>query len=319
MHKIEAFETGEAGWGLRCARAIAEGEAAVVIPRSACLSARDAPEWARHLPKSSQLAARLCVERGLGEGSRWAAYLASVPEPDAPAAWTDEEAQLLAGTRAGRARDDLLAAWADECPPEVAWADFVWAKSLVMSRTFDLEGPVLIPFLDLANHDDEDFCALDIDKPNDQILFSLVATRQMGEGEPLATNYFGGRTLDPEKALDAFGWLAGDFYVFPGGLTCRDTQDVDTLLLPALASLMGDDRRAATAAAIDLVAGALDAIDRAEPQRREANVSSSSRRRALASAIVDAERGSLSTFLAHLQSGGAGGGGLECGPDAQQP
>lgn len=275
------------GQGLATSRAIEMGDEVISVPRSLCFSARDAPSWAIG-SKSSLLASRLCSER---------AVLGSF-ELEAPVAWTDDEAEMLSGTRAGRARAQLLKDWkADWVSSECTWEDFRWAKCVVASRCYELSedtGPVYIPYLDLANHDDQDFLAIDLDKKDDMIYFKLVATRSMRKGESVRTNYFGGRPADPVKALDAFGWLISDIPHFRG-IICRNNEDLRTSLLPALQN----DHLVA----LDLVQRALSALEdpgATEKRQRRANAvveNPHQRRRILkAQAIVEAERYSLHTI-----------------------
>lgn len=305
LARVEAVDTQAMGVGLVVTRPTFAGEILLSAPRSLCLSRRDGPEWAA---PSCALAARLCIERRRKD-SPWATFLANLPNLDSPACWTDLEAELIAGTRAFRARRALLDDWKDEWPSDhVTWTDFVWAKTVAMSRTFNLGddvGPVLIPFLDLANHADSGFCALDIHK-EDQVYFSLVAPTDMQPGDTVVTNYFGGQTVDPVKALDAFGWIAFDFCVVSlptARVLLTSPRDVDTKLVPALNDARHDDDDDAIALAIDVVHAARAAIEHAEPQRVAAQAAlgpANIDRLPLARAIVDSERRALDFVLARL-------------------
>lgn len=293
--KFEIVED-EFGFGLRTKGTIARHETILSVKRASCLSARDAPAWARG-SKSSLLAARLCVERHLPEGD-YGPLLASLDEPAAPASWSDDEAQLIAGTRAARAREALLRQWkVDWVSHQCSWEDFTWAKAIVASRCYVLDeeiGPVFIPVADLANHDDNDFCALDVDRNEDgHIILSLVATRPLVQGEAVLTNYFGGRRLDPVHALDAFGWLERDFVHFSSlGLTCETIQELDH---------KGVD----TLRAFELVSEALRQLELARDIRQQAALrlvdKSSASRLELAKAIVESEVRILERFRGQLR------------------
>ena len=236
-----AIEDTPIGWGLVARRAIAPGERIVMVPRALCIAASDGPQWLRetsNLPDApgvdagTAIAARVLDEFALGASSRWAAYLAAVPRAAdlavVPTLWPEADAaRLLAGTQAGASRANLLAGWRDELVALNArralaglaphgWAEFLLARTLVMTRSYNLPGVgyAVMPFICFVNHDDERFNNLDplFDETagdDAACAVALTARRAIAAGEQVFSTYCAGADdgLDALKALQAFGWM----------------------------------------------------------------------------------------------------------------
>ena len=179
---------GSRGRGLFAARNLRAGESIVRIPLKACITDIASPNPYPGCPYSVTLAAAILTERDAGSSSRWAQYVASLPEEVVGYANCDE---ALVGDddviRAAVGGDDALV---DELQTYASlvigshaaivqrgWnsGDWIWAMSQVHSRTFrvDLEVPaahgarvgndgnrertvrLLAPFADLLNHDSD--------------------------------------------------------------------------------------------------------------------------------------------------------------------
>ena len=155
---------GSRGRGLFAARNLRAGESIVRIPLKACFTDIALPDPYPGCPYSVTLAAAILTERDAGSSSRWAQYVASLPEEVVGYANCNE---ALVGDedviRAAVGGDDALVhelqtyaslvigshaaivATASGSTGPAGWSsrDWIWAMSQVHSRTFrvDLEVP----------------------------------------------------------------------------------------------------------------------------------------------------------------------------------
>eukprot|EP00899_Mesostigma_viride_P018362 jgi/Mesvir1/26527/Mv16182-RA.1 len=168
----------EGGRGLVATRDLRAGEVVLTVPISACLSDEDekgAPLYEGAF-WSIKLAARLLRERAKGDASRWAAYIAHLPQSMAtPLTFQWESLQAIRYAHAQQLAFEL--SWMatdafDRCEGaaigHATREEFDWALQIVHSRTLRLHkggengappGPsssplmrVLTPGLDLLNH-----------------------------------------------------------------------------------------------------------------------------------------------------------------------
>ena len=232
---VEAKMTDH-GLGLVASADVAAGEAVLTTPRAWIVSAEDAPLYlsatrddpaADLVTETAAVSARFVELEGDG---MWEPYLAALPTAaelgDVPALWPDDEASgLLAGTQTGRSRAELLATWRsdleaingrrrlhDPSSPEIPWRQWRYYEALVMSRGSSLPGVgyAVLPFIDLANHDDAPNAKLRVDEADGYCAsVSLTAARDLVKGEQVCSSYAGGEgPMDALLSLQAFGWLA---------------------------------------------------------------------------------------------------------------
>ena len=299
LSNVEVMEVSQGNCGLVLKRDLAPGENALRIPRALCLSQRDGPET-EALPAAAKVALRLCAEFKMGGASRFAPYLESLPPIDAPIGWSDAEADMLLGSRAFQARRDLLEEWRRESQEE-DFELYAFCRAIVASRTYELPdgiGPVLIPFLDLANHDDNNFLALDVDVGDEGVVFALANDGDdvVKRGSPVKANYQGGGPIDPAKAIDIFGWIpVKDFCRIRNSFgELREYRPGDDLR-----GLSSDAREALRYCAFEALGG----LDHFEANRKEAlsRNSQNPRRRAFAMDVVQGEKNAWTALLATLQ------------------
>ena len=311
LSKVEVVEVSDGNFGLVLRSDLGPGQRAVQIPRSACISQRDA-DVTTDVPAAVKVAAKLYAEFFVRSNPFVRAL--RLVRIDAPVGWSDDEAQMIAGTRAFEARRKLLQDWYREADNlDLDPVLYSTCRALVASRAYDLPegiGPVLIPFLDLANHDDTNFLALDVDLVDDRVVFALVNENNnvLPKGSTVAANYCGGRPIDPAQAIDIFGWLHVKafcqlrppnteeiFYYRPGDdLPPSWTTSVEHsvfLYERATRALQELEDLAPTRAAAADIAGACSN-----------NIEPFATRRALATDIVDGERAAWTALLAHLDS-----------------
>ncbi|CAK0894919.1 unnamed protein product [Prorocentrum cordatum] len=200
------------GNGVFATRDFAEGEVIARVPCSMTISSLGAPEAAAGLPPWAQLAAALLHEKRLGGASRFATYLASLPQaqdmpthpmfwprglrPDAlwpasPQGLFTARHALMRGVALTRA---LLSAGLAETEQEARWA-----LAMVDSRSFCLgamgEKPNLsfTPMLDFLNHEVEGggmrpSCSMN-DRSLQEGFVQLSADRDLKAGEELLISY----------------------------------------------------------------------------------------------------------------------------------
>lgn len=169
---------GGRGWGLVAAKDLGGNETVLSVPKSLWMTQETAlaspvgPHCDGQAPWVA-LALQLLHERSLGEASRWAPYVATLPAAlDAPLFWSAEEIGELAGTQllANAAGYDayVRGTWAQlksdvfDANPDVfpesrfGESDLVWAFGILRSRALPPvdqgDAIALVPGLDLANH-----------------------------------------------------------------------------------------------------------------------------------------------------------------------
>jgi SET domain-containing protein 6 len=157
------------------------GESLATIPFRMCLTAsscgrRDVMDAIQTRLEKCKLEASwlcsvssaLCVERTLGDASKWGPYLKILPkqEPNVVSLWSDDERQYLAGTEVEMSlRDELSAAkreWEEVASPcfeengiQCTFEDYHAARTIVSSRAFTVSpsaGVGLVPIADAFNH-----------------------------------------------------------------------------------------------------------------------------------------------------------------------
>jgi len=196
--EIEMCARGTVSAGGVCARRnIAKGRSIIKIPKSACLCWRTGalaqslkasrvgvslPGGPRLLslddvPDTVRLVLCLLHEIDLGAKSRWAPYLATMPNCDAgvPLLWPSADLKLLDGTELEEhcvtKRKETSAEWHTHIAPLAkqhpalfrpsshTYDQYAKACTLVSSRSFtidELHGCGMIPFADLFNHSTTD-------------------------------------------------------------------------------------------------------------------------------------------------------------------
>ncbi|KAH8062862.1 hypothetical protein JL720_13233 [Aureococcus anophagefferens] len=183
---VEAKMT-DYGLGLVASGDVAAGEAVLTTPL-AWIVREDAPPTCRRRDDPRRISSRRPPPSPRASWSSrataWEPYLAALPTAaelgDMPALWPDDEAAgLLAGTQTGRSRAELLATWRsdleaingrrrlhDPSSPELPWRQWRYYEALVMSRGSSLPGVgyAVLPFIDLANHDDAPNAKLRVDE-----------------------------------------------------------------------------------------------------------------------------------------------------------
>ena len=171
------------GWGVRARRALRRGERAMSVPKTLWITPESAMgdkdigaalrDGDFELSPWIAVALQLLKERERGAGSKFAAYVKTLPEAlDSPLFWSAEELSEIAGTQlldsaAGydsyvrgvyeELRGGLFAKYADAFDVNGAFdeASFRWAFGILRSRTMapcDGANIALIPGLDLINH-----------------------------------------------------------------------------------------------------------------------------------------------------------------------
>ncbi|KAH8061232.1 hypothetical protein JL721_8893 [Aureococcus anophagefferens] len=188
---VEAKMT-DYGLGLVASGDVAAGEAVLTTPRAWIVSAEDAPLYlsatrddpaADLVTETAAVSARFVELEGDG---MWEPYLAALPTADElgdmPALWPgDEAAGLLAGTQTGRSRAELLATL-----PGVGYA--------------------VLPFIDLANHDDAPNAKLRVDEADGYCASDLLC------GLRLVSMDGGGATAEilENEAPEDSPWALGE-------------------------------------------------------------------------------------------------------------
>lgn len=171
---VVAREIVNQGWGLVARRDICAGDVLVRTPRHLSMCAADCPDWLqRTAPSFARLTAagaitcRLADEMVLGESSRWACFIASLPTradlDDVPALWADGH-ELLAGTQSARSRQQIVDQWSLEFSvanqrrqacnePPYDWETWAYAQTLVMSRGYNVPNLeyAIVPFVDFVS------------------------------------------------------------------------------------------------------------------------------------------------------------------------
>jgi len=180
--EIEMCASGTVSAGGVCARRnIAKGRSIIRIPKSACLCWRTgalaqslkASRFDVSLPDTVKLVLCLLHEIDLGAKSKWAPYLATMPNCDAgvPLLWPCADLKLLDGTELEEhcvtKRKETSAEWHTHIAPLAkqhpalfrpsshTYDQYAKACTLVSSRSFtidELHGCGMIPFADLFNH-----------------------------------------------------------------------------------------------------------------------------------------------------------------------
>ncbi|KAJ8614485.1 hypothetical protein CTAYLR_000877 [Chrysophaeum taylorii] len=173
---VEIADFGEIGRGLRCTVDIAARESVLRVPEDIVLSGVSARRLLGIEARDEDaIAVLLLAERARGERSRWAPYLAALPEEvatlksldDDELAWLQDE-RLAA--RGRQSREALLAAAArvapllrravrdacddDACVERYASARaYAWARGIIDSRALTFRGArYLVPVADLVNY-----------------------------------------------------------------------------------------------------------------------------------------------------------------------
>ena len=141
-------KVGSRGRGLFALRDIRKGEVVISVPLSLCLTDVDSRPPYPGCPYSVTLAAAILTERDAGESSRWARYVASLPEEIVGYAGNRvgyDEAVIgaeVGGDEAVREELQTYAALVAGSHAAVgAWTarQWRWAMSAVHSRTFRVE------------------------------------------------------------------------------------------------------------------------------------------------------------------------------------
>jgi len=157
---VEPYDFPDTGRGLRCVRAVAEGEELLAVPLEECwheMAARRAPELAAladaSLSETDAIALHLLLERAKGDGSERAAHLRSMPPVyDSTLFWSEAELAHLRGSDwldlARRFAEELEADWAAlQSQPAVAALlsrhglgieAYRWAYATVKSRAAEV-------------------------------------------------------------------------------------------------------------------------------------------------------------------------------------
>ena len=157
---VEPYDFPDTGRGLRCVRAVAEGEELLAVPLEECWhekAARRAPELAAladaSLSETDAIALHLLLERAKGDGSERAAHLRSMPLVyDSTLFWSEAELAHLRGSDwfglARRFAEELEADWAAlQSQPAVAALlsrhglgieAYRWAYATVKSRAAEV-------------------------------------------------------------------------------------------------------------------------------------------------------------------------------------
>mmetsp|Transcript_9266 Transcript_9266/g.30781 ORF Transcript_9266/g.30781 Transcript_9266/m.30781 type:complete len:443 (+) Transcript_9266:53-1381(+) len=176
---VEPYDFPDTGRGLRCVRAVAEGEELLAVPLEECwheMAARRAPELAAladaSLSETDAIALHLLLERAKGDGSERAAHLRSMPPVyDSTLFWSEAELAHLRGSDwldlARRFAEELEADWAAlQSQPAVAALlsrhglgieAYRWAYATVKSRAAEVgmgdeKKRLLAPRFDMFNH-----------------------------------------------------------------------------------------------------------------------------------------------------------------------
>eukprot|EP00439_Symbiodinium_sp_Y106_P079947 s2899_g18.t1 len=165
------------------------------------------PPWSKQLPWNVQLALGVLARR---QEPDWSLFLDSwPPAPILPKDMEDEDLEEAQDedfeVKAGgtlfwleERYEDALAAWeqAEAADPKVFWSEeeFRWAMAHVWSRCcrLDLEElggirRLLIPLLDMGNHDSEPSAVFDLGRNGRAVCLS--ATRDLQEGDPVTYSY----------------------------------------------------------------------------------------------------------------------------------
>lgn len=157
---------------------------------------------ADRLPQHAAMALNLLFSAG-------DAYVDSLPTPDVPALWPEDDQALLAGTRTA-ARVAARASFVSSvhaqlfgAAPPISLQAFEAALAVVVSRA--LTGPgapyTLVPCLDALNHSCEPGCAHAFDAETQ--CFSVTTLRPHAAGEQLFISY---GSLDDDRALRLYGF-----------------------------------------------------------------------------------------------------------------
>ena len=157
-----------AGFGVVARRALPAGHTLVSFPKASVLTSRTSA-LARALEEArlgglGALTLALTHERRLGDASRWAPYLRTLPRCEPlPVLWPADALSRLACTALPAATAHALATWRadwEAVPAKLrgaagaeSWDDYLHARTLVSSRSFAVDayhGDGMVPFADGA-------------------------------------------------------------------------------------------------------------------------------------------------------------------------
>ena len=175
---------GSRGRGLQCTRRVEKGEVLIGIPKGWALSA------SKTGGSSGQVALALELVALRRKGDFRVSQLA--PANDMPCHWSAEEIAWLKSSYvhepARNQRPTLEAMHAQVAPPNCTAAEFVWAMSMVQSRTFGGDGTmVFLPFIDMINSESAPDLRFDLRRADGYI--NVCATRAFDEGEEALVSY----------------------------------------------------------------------------------------------------------------------------------
>jgi len=164
------------GRGLTASKAIKAGEEVCSIPIKLIMTEKTARQAlgskAADLDAETAIALQLIKEKAEGDKSfyaPWISILPSAEELDVPLMWSDEEKEMLEGSKVGEDVEELKESLSDEFKqlqsagwdavmPQGSWSleAYEWATSIVSSRSFaspKIDGQVMFaPLADFAGH-----------------------------------------------------------------------------------------------------------------------------------------------------------------------
>jgi hypothetical protein len=214
------------------------GELSQMGPVGAQVSEAFAPLLQTPEGQSTVLALALLHEVALGERSRFAPFVSTLPPSDdlgIPLLWTEEYTEsLLRGShltkRAARLRGDLSAEFMGleqdvfvhertAFPKDVFSVDrYLWAHALILSRALPVsEELALIPILELSNHDPRSKHTVTFSEASGVV--AMIAGGSIGEGEPICIDYAAGMSPPTWQFFFDYGFV-------PDPPTVRSSQRV---------------------------------------------------------------------------------------------
>ncbi|KAK3285124.1 hypothetical protein CYMTET_7257 [Cymbomonas tetramitiformis] len=230
--KLLSEDFATMGAGFKAKSDIGENETLVEIPLDAAMSSKTAGDSAigevfegRKFNDFQALVLHLMYEES-DPKSKYSAFIQTLPESvDLPFTWNDEALEALNGSRLNdyvltqrgyinKDYEELFAPVFESDPvkfPKELFnkEKYVWALSIVLSRAhrFSVPGrqgtiPVLIPVLDIFNHDN---VGGRVESDSEKGVFRLSATRAYKEGEQVYASY--GQSMGNFELLYNYGFV----------------------------------------------------------------------------------------------------------------
>ncbi|KAK3281208.1 hypothetical protein CYMTET_10991 [Cymbomonas tetramitiformis] len=236
LGQCELGDTGIMVRGLFPPEGCGAGDSLLGVPWHLALRTSELPAPYEGAPWGVTLAATVLRERAAGPNTRWASYVKTLPDlVDTPALLPPamyDEIQYIPAKEALLDFLELCREAHSKCPAQMtgsaAWEQFLWAMTVVHSRSFGLKGGggriegdrMMLPALDMLNHGNNPMAngrlALGkslYDEDGDKGLIHIVSTRSLSAGEQVLFTY-GPQERNNDDFFLYYGFTTGPRHPF---------------------------------------------------------------------------------------------------------